>query len=149
MCTPHCRNLTFSLTCTVEMLNLGHRPCLNVSSPGGRHRWGKEEGQREVEGLMVLAEWTPQFCKCHFTNTAQDVPPHTLPLFSLLVPFSLFSLQYWPNNWHVQFWPPPFAPSHQVSFESSALALQNSIVFQPAWGCLRGLCLKSPFFPAL
>ena len=48
-----CRNLTFSLTCTVEMLNPGRWPCLNVSSPGGRHSWGKEEGQREVGALMV------------------------------------------------------------------------------------------------
>lgn len=52
------------------------------------------------------------------------------------------------------FSPPPLppsmpAPSHQASFESSALPHQNSIVYRPAWGCLRGLGLKSPLFPAL
>lgn len=42
---------------------------------------------------------------------------------------------------------PPFAPSHQVSFESesSAPALRNGIVCRPAWGCLRGLGLERLF----
>lgn len=56
--------------------------------------------------------------------------------------------------------PPPFSrsrritdvssfalrPSHQVSFESGAPFLQNSIVCRPAWGCLRGLSLQEPPF---
>lgn len=108
---------------------------------------GTEEGWRadslSSRNPSVLPVSFYQYSSGLSTKHAASCSPSFFPLLSV------FSLQCWPNNWRVQFWPPPFAPSHQVSFESSALALQNSIVCRPAWGCLRGPRPQEPPFSQL
>lgn len=61
--------------------------------------------------------------------------------------FSLFSLQCWPNNCHVQFWPPSFAHSQQVSFESSTLALQQQHCLLASMGLPSWPRPQEPLFP--
>lgn len=141
---PSCTDLTFLSVCTGKML---HWPFLKVSSQAGRHNWGEEEepgwwcvgGVGRTDGLSSRNPFslTSVILPIH-THTRLLPPPHnpTHP-YSLFSPFSSDLIT------DVSSPPPPSAPSHQVSFESSAPALQNSIVCQPAWGCLSGL---GPFF---
>lgn len=142
-----CRNLSFSLTRPAEMLNLGHWPGLNVSSPGGRHRWGKEEGQREVDGLssnplgsasVILPRQLRIYHHTRCCSTALPLlspPLYFLPFSAdLITDMSSFGLH------------PPFHPPTRFHL-SPVLQLSKTSLFSSQHGAaFLCLCTNGPFF---